>query len=76
MAGTNIDVAQKRAHYEKLCLYSTLLRRKADYQPPVEHKDGQLMVRFQVPGKLRPNRVWNTLKTLMNGGPANMKKLQ
>ncbi len=33
------------------------------------------MVRFQVPGKLRPKRVWKALKTLMTGGSSNMNTL-
>ncbi len=57
------------------CVYIQIYSRKADYQPAIEHKDGKLMVRFQVPGKLQPKRVWNALKTLMNGGSANIKRL-
>ncbi|MCP3888066.1 MAG: hypothetical protein GY702_04220, partial [Desulfobulbaceae bacterium] len=34
-----------------------------------------MMVTFQVPGKLRPRRVWEALKTLMNGGSGNIKSL-
>ncbi len=53
MERTNIHVTLSLVEYDTLCRYSPLLRTKDDYQTPFLFNDGELMVRFQVIGKLR-----------------------